>query len=169
MANGNALDVYKVEIDRYLLKLIAVCRLVGCQDLLDETPSKLSSRRDSSTLSPMDSKTLDRRTKTRSISKHDFKSDVGGISICCLCISSFGIPQSAVVCCCVDKKTKMPVDDKVIHYLLSQTAVFCKQLSDITLILCSECLPFTLMNANLYLCENYFTTKTSVVILTVLT
>ena len=61
------------------LKCTTVCRLVGCQDLLDETPSKVNSRRDGSTLSPMDSKTLDRRTKTRSISKHDFKSDVGGI------------------------------------------------------------------------------------------
>jgi len=109
------------------LKLIAVCRLVGCQDLLDETPSKLSIRRDSSTLSPMDSKTLDRRTKTRSISKHDFKSDVGGISILVFVsdVRSFVVPQSAEVCCHVDKNTKTPVYNKVIHYSLSETAVSC--------------------------------------------
>jgi len=59
-----------------------VCRLVGCQDLLSDTPSQLNSHRDSSTLSPMSSRTLDRRPKTsRSISRHDFKSD-GSITDC---------------------------------------------------------------------------------------
>jgi len=62
--------------------MVAMCRLVGCQDLLSDTPSQVNNRRDSSTLSPMDSKTLDRRMKvSRSISRPDHKYDiVGGIA-----------------------------------------------------------------------------------------
>jgi len=63
----------------WLHTVVLVCRLVGCQDLLDDTPSKLNVRRDSSTLSPGESKTLDRRLRSRTINKHDFKSDAGGM------------------------------------------------------------------------------------------
>lgn len=55
-------------------------RLVGCQDLLEETPSRQSARRDSGPLSPTnETRTLDRKLRIRSNSKHEFRFDSGGM------------------------------------------------------------------------------------------
>lgn len=62
---------------------ISMFRLVGCQDLLEDTPSKFNRRRDSGSttpgvLSPTETKTLERKSKTRSSSKHNLREDIGG-------------------------------------------------------------------------------------------
>jgi len=111
-------------------------RIVGCQDLLSDTPSLAKKSRDSSTLSPMDSKTLDRRPKTsRSISRYDFKTDIAGIAtgygLCSLLLVHCDKVQRAVkwLYVCVIVRISVCYTGGVLKYFSVPALSYCQQIS----------------------------------------